>query len=142
MSSPLVSSGPLLSLRCSARVHNCLRLLVSVVDWCVSLLVRLICYRIILTASSPGRPLISRSLAHPSPGLTTFAFRSREVRHLLLDLDPYGGVPGKIYRDACIRSFIFSPRPRIRMQRCFSLVPLFVTTTPYCDLSPQYPSKE
>ena len=28
---------------------------------------------------------------HPSPSLTTFAFRSREVRHLLLDLDPYGG---------------------------------------------------
>ena len=24
---------------------------------------------------------------HPSPSLTTFAFRSREVRHLLLDLD-------------------------------------------------------
>ena len=28
---------------------------------------------------------------HPSPSLTTFAFRSSEVRHLLLDLDPYGG---------------------------------------------------
>ena len=28
---------------------------------------------------------------HPSPSRTTFAFRSREVRHLLLDLDPYGG---------------------------------------------------
>ena len=28
---------------------------------------------------------------HLSPSLTTFAFRSREVRHLLLDLDPYGG---------------------------------------------------
>ena len=28
---------------------------------------------------------------HPSPSLTTFAFRSREVRHLLLDLVPYGG---------------------------------------------------
>ena len=28
---------------------------------------------------------------HPSPTLTTFAFRSREVRRLLLDLDPYGG---------------------------------------------------
>ena len=27
---------------------------------------------------------------HPSPSLTTFAFRSREVRHLLLDLDSYG----------------------------------------------------
>ena len=28
---------------------------------------------------------------HPSQGLTSFAFRSSEVRHLLLDLDPYGG---------------------------------------------------
>ena len=28
---------------------------------------------------------------HPSPCLTTFAFRLSEVRHLLLDLDPYGG---------------------------------------------------
>ena len=28
---------------------------------------------------------------HPSPNLTTFAFRSIEVRRLLLDLDPYGG---------------------------------------------------
>ena len=28
---------------------------------------------------------------HPSPSLTTFAFRSSEVRRLLLGLDPYGG---------------------------------------------------
>ena len=28
---------------------------------------------------------------HPSPSLNTFAFRSSEVRRLLLDLDPYGG---------------------------------------------------
>ena len=28
---------------------------------------------------------------HPSPSLTTFGFRSSEVRPLLLDLDPYGG---------------------------------------------------
>ena len=28
---------------------------------------------------------------HPSPILTTFAFRSNEVRRLLLDLDSYGG---------------------------------------------------
>ena len=28
---------------------------------------------------------------HPSPSLTTFAFRSREVRRLLLDSDPDGG---------------------------------------------------
>ena len=28
---------------------------------------------------------------HPSPGFTTFTFRSSEVKHLLLDLDPYCG---------------------------------------------------
>ena len=28
---------------------------------------------------------------HPSPSLTTFEFRSSEVRHLFLYLDPYGG---------------------------------------------------
>ena len=28
---------------------------------------------------------------HPSPSLTTYAFRSSEVRRLLLDLDPCGG---------------------------------------------------
>ena len=28
---------------------------------------------------------------HQSPSLITFAFRSREVRRLLLDFDPYGG---------------------------------------------------
>ena len=28
---------------------------------------------------------------HPSPSVTTFAFRSSEVRSLLIDLDPYGG---------------------------------------------------
>ena len=65
-------------------------LLVRVVDWCASWLVRLICCWIIMTASSPGRLLISHSL-HPSPSLTTFAFSSSEVRRLLLDLDPYGG---------------------------------------------------
>ena len=32
-----------------------------------------------------------RRECHPSPSVTTFAFRSREVRRLLLDLDPYGG---------------------------------------------------
>ena len=28
---------------------------------------------------------------HPSPSLITYGFRWREVRRLLLDLDPYGG---------------------------------------------------
>ena len=63
MSSPLISGGQLLSLRCSARFRHCLHLLMRVVDWCVSLLVRLTCCRIILTVSSPGRLLIYHSLA-------------------------------------------------------------------------------
>ena len=52
-----------LSLRCSSPVHHRLRMLVRVMDRCMSLLVRLICCRINLTASSPGRLLICRSLA-------------------------------------------------------------------------------
>ena len=91
MYSPLISSAPFLSLRCSVRVRHYPRLLVRVVDWCVSRLVRLICNRFILTATCPGRVLISSPTCHPSPSLTTFAFRSREVRCLLFDLDPYGG---------------------------------------------------
>ena len=30
-----------------------------------------------------------RLTCHPSPSLTTFTFRSSELRRLLLDLDPY-----------------------------------------------------
>ena len=89
MSSPLISGGPLLSLRCLSLVRHCLCLLIRVVDWCVSLLVRLICCWIILTASSAGR-LDLLLTCHLSASLTTFAFRLREVRHFLLDLDPYG----------------------------------------------------
>ena len=98
MSSPLISGCPLLSLWCSAQVCHCLRLLMRVVDWCMSLLVRLICYGIILTGSNPGRLSICRSLTicllvlpitcYPSPSLTTIAFRSREVRPLLVGLGP------------------------------------------------------
>ena len=36
-------------------------------------------------------PVDLPSTYHPSPRLTTFAFRSREVKRLLLDLDSYGG---------------------------------------------------
>ena len=56
----------------------------------MSLLVRLICCQVILTASSAGSSLICYSIATHFPILTTFAFRSSEVRRLLLDLYPYG----------------------------------------------------
>ena len=36
-------------------------------------------------------PVDLPSTYHPSPSLTTFAFRPREVKRLLLDLDSYGG---------------------------------------------------
>ena len=36
-------------------------------------------------------PVDLPSTCHPSPSLTTFAFRSLEVKRLLLDLDSYGG---------------------------------------------------
>ena len=35
--------------------------------------------------------VVMRHTCHPSSCLTTLAFRSNEVRCLLLDLDPYGG---------------------------------------------------
>ena len=42
--------------------------------------------------SKQSREAVDLLLAcHPSPSLTTFAFRSSEKRRLLLDLDPYGG---------------------------------------------------
>ena len=37
-------------------------------------------------------PVDLPSTCHPSPSLTTFAFRSREVKRLLLGLDSYGGI--------------------------------------------------
>ena len=36
-------------------------------------------------------PVDLPTTCHPFPSLTTFAFRSREVKRLLLDLDSYGG---------------------------------------------------
>ena len=42
--------------------------------------------------SNQSREAVDLQLTcHLAPSLTTFAFRSSEVRRLLLDLDPYGG---------------------------------------------------
>ena len=43
--------------------------------------------------SSSLPPLVNEGggLVYETVGLTTFAFKSREDRRLLLDLDPYGG---------------------------------------------------
>ena len=77
--------------RCSARVHHCLRWLERVVDWCVSRLVRLICCRIILNSKQSREAVNLPLTCHPSPSITTFAFRSSEMRRLMFDLGPYGG---------------------------------------------------
>ena len=42
--------------------------------------------------SKQSRDAVDEPLTcHPSPSITTFAFRSREVRRLLVDLNTYGG---------------------------------------------------
>ena len=56
-------------------------------DWCGSLLVKLIGCQIILTASSHESLLI----CSPSPSLLTVSFSTSEVRRFLLGLDAYGG---------------------------------------------------
>ena len=82
-------SSPLISLRCSARVRHGLAL--------VSEGGGLVCESVGKADlmnhfdSMQSREAVDLSLAcNPSPSLITFAFRSREVRRLLLDLDPYG----------------------------------------------------
>ena len=48
--------------------------------------------RLVQFDSKQSREAVDLPLTcHPSPSFTTFAFRSNEVRLLLLDLDPYGG---------------------------------------------------
>ena len=48
--------------------------------------------------SKQSREAVDLSLTcHTSPSLITFAFRSREVRRLLLDLDTYGGTNPQWY---------------------------------------------
>ena len=50
---------------------------------------------VMLSAHFDGKhsrdPVDLPATCHPSPSLTTFVFRSREVKRLLLDLDSYGG---------------------------------------------------
>ena len=59
----LISGGPLWSLLCLAWVCHCHRLLVEVVDWCVSRLAKLISCWIILMATNPKSLFICYSLA-------------------------------------------------------------------------------
>ena len=55
---------------------------------------------------------------HPSLRLTTFAFRSREVRRLLLDLDPYGGTdPFGMFPLFIKRTDVMAPRLSVVFRR-------------------------
>ena len=62
---------------------------------------------------------------HPSASLTNFVFRSSEVRHLLLDLDPYGGTdplgmfPLFLKRTANVQCSLFLKRTAPILVRCF-----------------------
>ena len=60
---------------------------------------------------------------HPSPSLTTFAFRSREVRRLLLDLDPYGGTDplGRFHLFLKRTADVMAPRLSVMFRRLVCL---------------------
>ena len=58
----------------------------------MSRLVRLFCCQSDHFDSKQSREAVDLPFTcHPSPSLTTFAFRLGEIRRLLLNLDPYGG---------------------------------------------------
>ena len=44
-----------------------------------------------MTSSPAGESVDLPLTCNPSPNITSFAFRSSEVRRLLIDFDPYGG---------------------------------------------------
>ena len=84
-------SSSLLIPRCSARVRHCLPL-VGEGGGLVCESVSRADLRTDHFDSKHSRDVVDLPLTcHPSPSLNTFAFRSREVRHLLLHLDPYDG---------------------------------------------------
>ena len=60
---------------------------------------------------------------HPSPSLATFAFRSRAVRRLLLDLDPYGGTDllGMFPLFLIRTADVMAPRLSVVFRRLFRL---------------------
>ena len=70
-----------------------------------------------------------RSTSHPSHSLTTFAFRSGEVRRLLLDLDFYGALTHWV----CFLSaeVCFQPTSSLIGKVSALVMPLCVCHTPY-----------
>ena len=69
---------------------------------------------------APDLPLT----CHPSPSLTRFALRSRKVRHLLLDLDPYGGTDplGMFSLFLKTTANVMVPRLRVVFRRLVRLI--------------------
>ena len=88
-----ISSGLPWSWLCLAqvRIHLCLLLLGRLVVWSGSLSGRQICCRRIFDGKQSRDPVDLPSTCHLSTSLPTVAFRSREVKQLLPDLDSYGG---------------------------------------------------
>ena len=69
---PLISGGPLSGQRCLSQVRHCLHLLVKVVDWSVSPLVKSDNFD-----SKQSREAVDLPLTcHPSPNLAPFPFSS------------------------------------------------------------------
>ena len=59
---------------------------------------------------------------HPSPSLITFAFRSSEVKRLMLDLDPYGGTdPLGMFPLFLKRTDVLAPRLSVVFRRLLCL---------------------
>ena len=68
------------------------------------------------------------STCHPSPSLTTFSFRPREVKRLLLDLDSYGGIDplGKFSLFLKRTAEVLAPRLAVVFKRllCLGIFPV------------------
>ena len=93
-------------------------------------------------------PVDLPSTCHPSPSLTTFAFRSRELKRLLLDLDSYGGTDplGMFPLFLKMTALVLAPRLAVVFRRLLRLgsFPVCwrvanVTPIPKVHLPPQHP---
>ena len=106
---------------CSAWVRLFRRLLVEMVDWCASRLAKLICSHF---DGKQSRESVDLPLTcHPSPSLTSFAFRSSEDRRLLLDLNPYGSSDPLGMSPLFLKrtADVLSPRPSVVFRRLVRL---------------------
>ena len=91
MSSPLISGGPL---ALKSAVFGTSSSLSPIVNWGGGLMCESVGKADLLSDHFNSKQSMDdvdlMLTCHPFPSLTTFASRLREVRRLLLDLDPYG----------------------------------------------------